>query len=163
ARADRAAARSQSGLRGWARAPPRGAPAGPRPARRTNRARRATPNRSRPRAPAAPRAPRRRPRSRSPAAARSPAPAPPPPPRPPAATLHRRPRPQVLRGEQEAHVIGGAGRFDLLTQPVEHAAVDAREQPAIAPLQLVGVFGAGELGGHEAPAQHVALHLDARE
>ena len=59
--------------------------------------------------------------------------------RQPAASLQRRPRAHVLPREQEAHVVGRGRRLDLLAQAVEHAAVDAREQPPIAPLQLVAV------------------------
>ena len=54
--------------------------------------------------------------------------------------------------------VGGADRLDLAAQAVEHAAVDAREQPSIAPLGRV-------VGGvdQEAPAQHRPVHLQAGE
>ena len=42
----------------------------------------------------------------------------------------------VLPGEQKPHEIGRADRLDLGAQPVERVAMNAREQPAIAPFEL---------------------------
>ena len=51
-------------------------------------------------------------------------------------------------------------RLDLAAQAVERAAVDAREQPPVAPLESLAGADARR---DEAPAQHAALQLDARE
>ena len=41
----------------------------------------------------------------------------------------------VLPGEQEAHEVGGAHRFDLRAQPVQRVTVNARQQGAVAPFE----------------------------
>ena len=74
--------------------------------------------------------------------------------------MELRPRAHVLPGEEEAQEVGGAHRLDLAPEPVERAAVDAREQAPVAPLDVV-VRGDG--AGREAAAQDVAVALDAAE
>ena len=46
----------------------------------------------------------------------------------------------MLPDEQKAHVVGGRDRLDLRAQPAQRVAVNAREQPSIAPLQNAGRF-----------------------
>src|SRR5207302_4111441 len=61
-----------------------------------------------------------------------------------------------LPAEQEAHEVGGRDRLDLPTQAVERVAVDAREQPPLAPLELGGARG------KPAP-QHETLVLESAQ
>src|SRR5207302_8165273 len=56
----------------------------------------------------------------------------------------------VLPVKEEAQEIGSADRLDLGAQPVERVAMDAREQPPVAPLEL-------RYAGGEPPAQDAAL------
>jgi len=44
----------------------------------------------------------------------------------------------VLPVQEETHEIGGADRLDLGAQPVERVAVNARQEPAVAPFELGG-------------------------
>ena len=53
----------------------------------------------------------------------------------------------VLPVQEEAHEIGGADRLDLGAQPVKRVAVDARQEPAVAPFEL------GRAGGEPAAQQ----------
>src|SRR5579871_963193 len=59
----------------------------------------------------------------------------------------------VLPAEEEAHQIRGAHRLDLAPERAEREPVDAREEPALAPLLVVG-------SGREAPAQRPAAALE---
>src|SRR5207249_12221454 len=46
-----------------------------------------------------------------------------------------------LPAEQEPHEVGGRDRLDLAAQALERVAVDAREHPPLAPLELGGARG----------------------
>src|SRR6478736_1472254 len=58
--------------------------------------------------------------------------------------------------EEEAQEIGGADWLDLGAQLVEGIAMDARQQPAVAPLELGGTR-------RKAPAQDPALRLEREQ
>ena len=58
-----------------------------------------------------------------------------------------------LPGEEEAHEVGLGDRLDLAPQPVQGVAVDARQQPALAPLLLANP-------GREAAAEDEALAFE---
>src|SRR5204862_7187055 len=60
---------------------------------------------------------------------------------------------RVLPGGQEAEEVGGGDRLDLLAQAFERRALDARQEPAVAP-------GVGAADPH---AQDRALALEGRE
>ena len=64
-----------------------------------------------------------------------------------------------LPGEQEAHEVSRADRLDLGPEPVEGVAVDAREQPAVAPLE----GGRSAVAGAELAAEDHALALERRQ
>ena len=78
------------------------------------------------------------------------------PPRPPAAVPGR----TCCHEQQEAQVVGGGRGLDLAAQAVEHAPVDARQQPPIAPLWIAPRPSAAD---QRSAAQDGALHLDARQ
>ena len=59
---------------------------------------------------------------------------------------------KVLPPKEKAHAIRRAHRLDLAPQPVQRVAMDAREQPALAPLEVRGAAA-------EMPAEHEALAL----
>jgi hypothetical protein len=58
----------------------------------------------------------------------------------------------MLPMQQEAHEVGRGDRLDLGSQAVERVAVNAREQPAIAPFEL-------GRSGSEAAAQDSPLRF----
>ena len=62
----------------------------------------------------------------------------------------------VLPMQQEAQEVGGADRLDLCSQAAQRIAMDAREQAAVAPLELGGAR-------REAAAQDPSLCLEAEQ
>ena len=68
----------------------------------------------------------------------------------------------VLPREQEPHEVGGADRLDLRAQAIERVAVDARQQPPIAPFERRGSADRVRSDRGKRAAQHDALALRAR-
>ena len=122
--------------------------AAPSRPRRSGTACRASTADSRRRDPAGRRAPRRRRPARSRRATRATA-------RRPSMPVSRLDGVDVLPREQEPHEVGGADRLDLRAQPVQRVAMDAREQPAVAPLEVKREPRTSRR--INAPAQHHAL------
>jgi len=67
---------------------------------------------------------------------------------------------EVLPVEEPAHVDGRSDGFDLFTEGLEGATVDALEDAALAPLCLVWLFCCGIFEG---AAEGEALHLHGEE
>jgi len=65
---------------------------------------------------------------------------------------------EVLPLEEPAHVSGGGDGLDAFAEGGESEAVDALEEAAVAPLDVVDV-GSGGSGGFEGAAHDEALHL----
>ena len=73
---------------------------------------------------------------------------------------------EVMPCEQEAHEVGRVDRLDLGAQPVQRVAVDARQQRAIAPLNLgqaERVGQVGQVGIFEIPTKDDALRLQRQQ
>ena len=58
----------------------------------------------------------------------------------------------VLPREEEAHEVGGGNRLDLGAQAVQRVAMDACEQPAVAPFQFSAIL--------ECPAENHAFGFE---
>ena len=72
----------------------------------------------------------------------------------PSAPLHLILAGHMLPVQQEAQEIGGADRLDVRAQAAQRVAMDAREQAAVAPLELGSAW-------REAAAQDPSLRLEA--
>ena len=76
--------------------------------------------------------------------------------------VHLRSRREVLPAQQEADEVGGRDRLDLAAQAADGQAVDACEDPPVAPLALSRAPVSRRRGGEPA-AQHLSLALETRQ
>ena len=76
--------------------------------------------------------------------------------------MHLRTRREVLPAQQEADEVGGRDRLDLAAQAADGQAMDACEDPPVAPLALSRA-PVSRRRGSEPAAQHLSLALETRQ